>query len=165
MNIDKDKCVGCGNCHIICTMGAISLDTDGTSVVNQDECVECGTCYRVLRNEGYRALFVRMIRKALALFNLGYLAEVDLCPTGALIPPDLTWPRILRAQFSNPTVVHPGTGVPGRGTDEIKSNDVTGRLRQGEVGLVVEIGRPGNRRLLPGRREGLHGARPAGADL
>ena len=143
MNIDKDKCVGCGNCHIICTMGAISLDTDGTSVVNQDECVECGTCYRVLRNEGYRALFIRMIRKALSLFNLGYLAAVDLCPTGALIPPELTWPRILRAQFSNPTVVHPGTGVPGRGTDEIKSNDVTGRLRRGEVGLVVEIGRPG----------------------
>ncbi len=56
MDIDKTKCVGCGNCHIICTMGVISLDEDGKSVVNQDECVECGTCYRVLRNEGYRAL-------------------------------------------------------------------------------------------------------------
>jgi ferredoxin len=143
MDIDKNKCVGCGNCHIICTMGAISLDTDGKSVVNQDECVECGTCHRVLRNEGYRAFFVRMIRKVLSLFNLGYLAAADLCPTGALTPPDLSWPRVLRAQFSNPTVVHPGTGVPGRGTDEIKSNDVTGRLRRGEVGLVVEIGRPG----------------------
>ena len=143
MDIDKTKCVGCGNCHIICTMGAISLDEDGKSLVNQDECVECGTCHRVLRNEGYRAFFVRMIRKTLSLFNLGYLADADLCPTGALTPPDLSWPRVLRAQFSNPTVVHPGTGVPGRGTDEIKSNDVTGRLRPGEAGLVVEIGRPG----------------------
>jgi hypothetical protein len=31
----------------------------------------------------------------------------------------------------------------GRGTDEIKTNDVTGRLRQGDAGLVVEMGRPG----------------------
>ena len=143
MDIDATKCVGCGNCHIICTMGAISLDADGKSVVNQDECVECSTCYRVLRNEGYWAWFVRAVRKALFFFNLGHLADVDLCPTGALTPPELVWPRILRAQFSNPTVVHPGTGVPGRGTDEIKSNDVTGRLRHGEAGLVVEIGRPG----------------------
>ena len=143
MDIDKKKCVGCGNCQIICTMGAISLDTDGRSVVNQEACVECGTCYRVLRNEGYQPWFVRSIRKVLTSFKLGYLADADLCPTGALTPPDLVWPRVLRAQFSNPTVVHPGTGVPGRGTDEIKSNDVTGRLRHGEAGLVVEIGRPG----------------------
>jgi ferredoxin len=143
MDIDTTKCVGCGNCHVICTMGVISLDGDGKSVVDQDECVECGTCHRVLRNEGYRAFFVRAVRKVLFFFKLGYLADADLCPTGALTPPDLTWPRVLRAQFSNPTVVHPGTGVPGRGTDEIKSNDVTGRLRAGEAGIVVEIGRPG----------------------
>jgi ferredoxin len=143
MDIDKTKCVGCGNCHIICTMGVISLDEEGKSVVNQDECVECSTCYRVLRNENYPLWFVRAIRKILSVFKLGYLADVDICPTGALSPPDLAWPRVLRAQFSNPTVVHPGTGVPGRGTDEIKSNDVTGRLRKGEAGLVVEIGRPG----------------------
>jgi hypothetical protein len=31
----------------------------------------------------------------------------------------------------------------GRGTDEIKTNDVTGRLRQGDAGLVIEMGRPG----------------------
>ncbi|MEK6655018.1 MAG: 4Fe-4S binding protein, partial [Thermodesulfobacteriota bacterium] len=53
MDIDTTKCVGCGNCHIICTMGAISLDADGRSVVNQDECVECSTCHRVLKNEEY----------------------------------------------------------------------------------------------------------------
>ena len=143
MDIDKTKCVGCGNCHIICTMGAISLDMDGKSVVNQEECVECFTCHRVLRDEGYKAWFVRPIRKVLSFFKLGYLADADLCPTGALTPPELTWPRNIRGQFSNPSVVHPGTGVPGRGTDEIKSNDVTGRLRTGEAGIVIEIGRPG----------------------
>jgi ferredoxin len=143
MEIDKNKCVGCGNCHAVCTMGVIYLDEDGKSVVNQDECVECSTCYRVLRNEGYRPWFVRAIRRVLSAFRLGYLAEVDVCPTGALTPPKLEWPRSLRATFSDPSTVHPGTGVPGRGTDEIKSNDVTGRLRDGEVGFVVEMGRPG----------------------
>jgi NAD-dependent dihydropyrimidine dehydrogenase PreA subunit len=143
MEIDKKKCVGCGNCHAVCTMGVIYLDEDGKSVVNQDECVECYTCYRVCRNEGYRPWFVRAIRKILALFRLGYLAEVDVCPTGALIPRELEWPRSVRAVFSDPTTIHPGTGVPGRGTDEIKTNDVTGRLLKGEAGLVVEMGRPG----------------------
>jgi len=143
MEIDKKKCVGCGNCHAVCTMGVIYLDEDGKSVVNQDECVECNTCYRVLRNEGYQPWFVRGIRKVLSLFRLGYLAEVDVCPTGALAPSQLEWPRTIRALFSDPTTVHPGTGISGRGTDEIKSNDVTGRLRKGEAGLVVEMGRPG----------------------
>ena len=143
MEIDKTKCVGCGNCHAVCTMGVIYLDEDGKSVVNQDECVECLTCYRVLREEGYPPWFVRMIRKVLSLFRLGYLAEVDVCPTGALTPAELNWPRSLRTVFSDPTKVHPGTGIAGRGTDEIKSNDVTGRLRRGEVGFVIEMGRPG----------------------
>jgi hypothetical protein len=124
-------------------MGVIYLDEDGKSVVNQDECVECYTCYRVLRNEGYKPWFVRAIRKVLSLFRWGYLAEVDVCPTGALTPPRLEWPRSIRAVFSDPTTVHSGTGVAGRGTEEIKSNDVTGRIRQGEAGLVVEMGRPG----------------------
>jgi len=60
----------------------------------------------------------------------------------------LVWPRSVRALFSDPTTVHPGTGVPGRGTDEIKTNDVTGRLRKGEAGLVIEIGRPGTGALF-----------------
>jgi ferredoxin len=143
MEIDKKKCVGCGNCHAVCTMGAISLDADGKSVVNQDQCVECSVCYRFLTSEGYWPWIVRGIRSTLSFFRLGYLADVDVCPTGALTPPVLEWPRSLRGMFSDPTTVHPGTGIYGRGTEEIKSNDVTGRLRGGEAGLVVEMGRPG----------------------
>jgi ferredoxin len=143
MEIDKNKCVGCGNCHAVCTMGAISLDEDGKSIVNQDQCVECSVCYRFLKSEGYWPWMVRAIRRSLSLFRLGYLADVDVCPTGALTPPVLEWPRSLRGMFSDPTTIHPGTGIYGRGTEEIKSNDVTGRLRTGEAGLVVEMGRPG----------------------
>jgi ferredoxin len=139
----NDKCVGCGNCHAVCPMGAISLNSDGVSVVDQDKCVECSTCYRVLRDEGYGASFVRGVRSVLSTFSLQYMAHVDVCPTGALEQPELEYPRSLRAAFSDPTVVHAGTGVGGRGTEEIKTNDVTGRLGQGEAGIVVELGRPG----------------------
>jgi len=31
----------------------------------------------------------------------------------------------------------------GRGTAEMKTNDVTGRFQEGEVGFAIEIGRPG----------------------
>ena len=119
------------------------MDLDGKSIVNQDECVECSTCYRVLRDEGHWPPFVRAVRKVISLLNLQYLAEVDVCPTGALTPPDLEYPRRIRAEFSDPVVVHPGTGVGGRGTEEIKTNDVTGRLGEGEAGIVIELGRPG----------------------
>jgi hypothetical protein len=124
-------------------MNAIYLDEDGKSVVNQDECVECSSCYRTLRDEGYRPWFVRGVRRILSELHLGYLAAPDVCPTGALTPPELDWPRNLRAAFSDPVVFHPGTGVSGRGTEEIKTNDVSGRLREGDAGIVVELGRPG----------------------
>jgi hypothetical protein len=32
--------------------------------------------------------------------------------------------------------------VPGRGTEEVKTNDVTGRICRGEIGVAVELGRP-----------------------
>ena len=43
MEIDKDKCVGCGNCHTICPMGAIYLGEDGKSTV-----IEAAPEYKVL---------------------------------------------------------------------------------------------------------------------
>jgi len=124
-------------------MGAIYIDDDGKAVVNQEECVECQNCYRSLRDEGYHPLLVGFVRRILSAFRLTYDADVDVCPTGALTPPELEWPRVLRSHFSDPAAIHPATGVGGRGTEEIKTNDVTGRIGDGEAGLVVELGRPG----------------------
>ena len=116
---------------------------NGTSQVNQEECVECNTCYRTLRSEGRNPTFVRSVRWLLRQFRLAYDAPPDVCPTGALTPPKLTWPRTLRAEFSDPNVKHPSTGGGGRGTEEIKTNDVTGRVQEGKIGFAVELGRPG----------------------
>jgi hypothetical protein len=38
---------------------------------------------------------------------------------------------------------HKLTGIPGRGTEEMKTNDITGRFKKGEFGFSIELGRPG----------------------
>src|SRR5207244_6099050 len=38
---------------------------------------------------------------------------------------------------------HESNGIHGRGTAEVKTNDVTDRVKEGEAGFVVEFGRPG----------------------
>jgi NAD-dependent dihydropyrimidine dehydrogenase PreA subunit len=113
MKIYEDRCVRCRNCIIYCPVGAIK-ETENSVYVDQELCVECGVCLRS-----------------------------GACRNGALYQPQLGWPRILRAQFSDPLVPHPSTGIIGRGTSEMKTNDVTGRFKEGEVGFAVEMGRPG----------------------
>jgi hypothetical protein len=78
----------------------------------------------------------------LKLFRLRFDPEPDVCPTTAITPDELAWPRVVRRAFSDPLVTHESTGVHGRGTEEVKTNDVTNRVGVGEVGYVVEFGRP-----------------------
>ena len=113
MLIDEQTCSGCGECVPYCTVGAIGLGDDGVARVNEDECVECGACLRA-----------------------------GVCPADSFYMQTLEWPRSLRAQFSDPLGVHPKTGIPGRGTEEIKTNDVTDRVKPGYAGIAVEVGRP-----------------------
>jgi NAD-dependent dihydropyrimidine dehydrogenase PreA subunit len=115
MRVNEEKCIGCLECVAYCPVGAIKEVAGGNRVfINEDECVECGCCLRV-----------------------------GACEWEALWQPELKWPRVLRAQFSDPQVVHPSTGIYGRGTDEIKTNEVTGRYPRGGIGIAVELGRPG----------------------
>ncbi len=113
MLIDEQACSGCGECVPYCTVGAIALVDDGVARVDLEECVECGACLRA-----------------------------GVCPTDAFYMQATEWPRALRSQFSDPLGVHPKTGIPGRGTEEIKTNDVTDRVKPGYAGIAVEVGRP-----------------------
>ena len=143
MQIDQKKCVACGNCVPICPMGAISIDPNrNRAVVNSDECVECYTCYRGMSMEKLNPTLVRGIRRVLKAFRLRFDPEPDVCPTTAITPDELSWPRVVRRAFSDPIVTHESTGVHGRGTEEVKTNDVTNRIGLGEAGYVVEFGRP-----------------------
>jgi electron transfer flavoprotein alpha subunit/NAD-dependent dihydropyrimidine dehydrogenase PreA subunit len=42
LEVDKDKCVGCGNCVEICPFGALTLV--GDTVVVNEKCTACGAC-------------------------------------------------------------------------------------------------------------------------
>ena len=143
MKIDPGKCVACGNCIPICPMGAISLDTEiNRAVVHADQCVECYACYRGMSMESLNPTLVRAVRKVLRVFRIRFDPEPDVCPTSAIVPDELTWPRVVRRAFSDVQVSHESTGIHGRGTEEVKTNDVTNRVKVGEAGFTVEFGRP-----------------------
>lgn len=110
--IDQSSCIGCGRCVPLCPMEAITLG-DKTSSIDPNECAECSTCYRA-----------------------------EICPVDAIIPVKLEWPRVLRETFSNPLAVHETTGITGRGTEGIKTNDSQNRYKRGEMGVFIEVGHP-----------------------
>ncbi len=144
MKINPKKCVACGNCTYVCPMGAIYIDPVlQRATINRDECVECYACYNGLSKEVLPPATVRFVRRTLANFRVRFEPEPDVCPTTAFEPDKLEWPRVVRRAFSDPRVPHESTGVSGRGTEEVKTNDVTDRVSVGEVGFTIELGRPG----------------------
>lgn len=113
MLIDREKCVGCGRCVPYCPAGAIRV-VDRKAEIVWDDCVECGVCRRV-----------------------------GVCNKDSFVQQPLEWPRSVRSIYSDPLNIHKETGLAGRGTEEIKTNDVTGRFKPGFAGIAVEVGRPG----------------------
>ena len=143
MRIDSKLCVGCANCVAVCPMGAISVDpSTQRAVVDKDECVECFACHRGMSMERLNPILIRLARRTVEIFRLRFDPQPDVCPTSALTPEELEWPRTVRRAFSDVLVTHESTGILGRGTEEVKTNDVTGRLGWGQAGFVVELGRP-----------------------
>jgi ferredoxin len=144
MKINPDKCVACGNCTYVCPMGAIYIDPAiKRATVDRNECVECYACFNGLSQEHLNPTLVRTLRKLFQMVRLRFDPEPDVCPTAAFEPEELQWPRVVRRAFSDPRVPHESTGVQGRGTEEVKTNDVSGRVQRGEVGFTIEFGRPG----------------------
>ena len=144
MKINPNKCVACGNCVYVCPVGAIYVDPAiKRATIDRNECVQCYACYNGLSPEHLNPVLVRTVRKLFQLVRLRFDPEPDICPTAAFEPDDLQWPRVVRRAFSDPRATHESTGVQGRGTEEVKTNDVTHRVSHGEVGFTIEFGRPG----------------------
>lgn len=114
MQIRKETCVDCGMCVPKCPVAAIKTDTPNGVQIDLDECVECGVCVR------WR-----------------------VCPTDSLYQQELRWPRTVRSLMSDVLTVAVESQISGRGTEEMKTNEVTGRFKKGWVGLAMELGRPG----------------------
>ena len=125
-------------------MSAIKVDiVKNRAIINEEECVECGTCYRGMSTENLNPVVIRIIRRIAKSFRFRFEPEPDVCPTSAFEMNELEMPRLIRQIFSDPVVEHKSTGIKGRGTEEVKTNDVRLRVDKGEVGYTVEFGRPG----------------------
>ena len=119
MLTDETKCIGCGKCIPYCPVQARGYGRAANGgrtfiVIDKDKCIECGVCERA-----------------------------DVCPVDALHMEELPWPRMVRGILSNPLLEFKATGVPGRGTEEIKTNEITNRVKYGRIGVGIELGRPG----------------------
>lgn len=129
MRINQKKCNRCKKCIPYCGVQAIKM-ANGNFSIDQDLCVECGVCYRSGVCE-YRAL-IPLNRRALKIVKrfiprLYYFEKA----------------RIIRQILSDPNTASPLSKIAGRGTEEVKTNDVTKRYQWGEIGFCIEVGRPG----------------------
>lgn len=115
MEISKQACNGCELCIPYCVAGAIHMHAS-TASIDLEQCVECGTC----------------------IVNAP-------CPQKAFRRPDLKWPRIVRQWFSSNLSPLPNTPTHGggRGVVEVKTNDRINYYKPDEIGLFIEMGRPG----------------------
>ncbi len=113
MILHQDRCNGCALCVTYCPVRAISV-ADKKASIDRDQCVECGVCERM-----------------------------RICAKGCFEKEEsLPWPRSMRAILSDPLTCFKETGVTGRGTEEMKTNDLTNRYVSGEVGFALDVGRP-----------------------
>ena len=105
----------CVSCGICLVYCPLSaIHMNDVAEIDQETCVECGACIRA-----------------------------EVCPTDAFIYEAQPWPRSVREAFSNPLAEHKETRIPGRGTEEMKTNDVRGLFGHGIIGVAAEVGRPG----------------------
>jgi len=110
--------------------------------INQEVCIGCKSCIPYCPVEAIKSGdFVYIDEKVCV--ECGVCLRSGICPVDAIYLNDLEWPRNLMQQFSDPMCTHPATGIKGRGTAEMKTNDVTERFKVGEVGFAIELGRPG----------------------
>jgi len=113
VRIDPSRCTGCRLCVQYCPARAIFIE-DKKATIDESKCFECALCRRV-----------------------------GVCKVEAFVPAEeLPWPRSIRSILSDPLTTFRETGVSGRGTEEMKTNDVTQRYGLGEYGLAVDVGRP-----------------------
>lgn len=116
MYINQEHCVGCGKCIPYCPVNAIYM-ANKKAGIDLEVCVECGVC----KNHA-------------------------ACPRNAIYNIHLEAPRAYRKAFSDPFGKHENTALKhaGRGTEEVKTNDVTGVVSTlDHVTLAAELGRPG----------------------
>jgi hypothetical protein len=50
--LNPERCIQCGDCVEVCSPGALSLNEDGTMVLDQEACIGCAACLLTCRHGG-----------------------------------------------------------------------------------------------------------------
>lgn len=109
-------------------------------LIDQSKCVGCGSCLKYCALGAISLVERKAVIDRDRCTECGSCFRSKCCGRSAISPEELEWPRLARSIMSDVTVVYKGIG--GRGTEEMKTNDVTGRYKDGYSGLVIELGRP-----------------------
>lgn len=46
LDLDEEKCVGCGMCVVVCPHAVLSMNGGHARIEKRDACMECGACAR-----------------------------------------------------------------------------------------------------------------------
>jgi len=46
LNLNKEKCIGCGMCLTVCPHAVFEINQKKASIIDKDACMECGACAR-----------------------------------------------------------------------------------------------------------------------
>jgi ferredoxin len=44
LGLDREKCLGCGMCAVVCPHGVFRIEQKKAQIVDRDACMECGAC-------------------------------------------------------------------------------------------------------------------------
>ncbi len=44
LQLNKDKCIGCGRCVEVCPHAVFAMNASKTNIVDRNSCMECGAC-------------------------------------------------------------------------------------------------------------------------
>ncbi len=44
LELDTEKCTGCGTCLQVCPHGVLALENKKSQIIDRDACMECGAC-------------------------------------------------------------------------------------------------------------------------
>ena len=44
LELDQDKCIGCGMCVNVCPHNVFEMENKKAKIINKDLCMECGAC-------------------------------------------------------------------------------------------------------------------------
>jgi NAD-dependent dihydropyrimidine dehydrogenase PreA subunit len=110
----NESCVGCEECLLYCTQGAIFMTEEALAAVDRDLCVECGVCI-----------------------------DSGICPVSAF-EEDQDEIAELKKPFGRLLSKHLGSKNVAEGSGyDVKTNDATGKLPTDKLVMRLELTRPG----------------------